>query len=435
MKKLIILITILLFAKNICAQNNSNQVLQLSNFDSLDIEIFNIDYSKMPDSISLFCTIKNKYKKYQNSTLSKNHNYGKYFQSVIEQIKNKDYIIENYKVYEYDNPEFTSSFVLDYSGSMSGDISNLVLAMNKVKEFIKKGKDNFNVVQFDHQVYNSIHLTEDTAQINNLVPFSELGGSTAFYQASFEGLTNTESSKKQKVVILFTDGQDNNSFISADDVVIKARKAGAKVYVIGYGGANIQVLSQIALQTGGKAYFPTTLNDLHDIFTEIYINMQHYYVVRYKIKVPDCNQRNVIVNFGDQNSKKLLTANRDYCLKPFRIEENRTYHFALFQKNSDKIIESYLPNIIKLADFLKNNPNKKISIYGHTDSFGNSFKQKDLSLRMAWAVKNILVKNGVDIDQLVTVDGLGFEKPMHKNDKDAEWMQQENRRVEVVFEN
>ena len=404
----------------------------------LTIEILNIDFSLLPDSIRLFCSVTDKNGlSIANLAPPYNIKNKNYWKKLVERINNENYQIKDFRVieiHEKESPGFITSFVLDYSGSMGGEIPKVEYAVKRVKKFIRIHKDKFDLVQFDQRIFNPIKKTADTSKLNNLIPYDSLGGATAFYNASYEGLSNISKSKKQKVAILFTDGQDNQSLLNAFDIITKARKINAKVFVIGYGGASQAILTQIATQTGGKAYFPNNLDELDDIFFDIYQNLNVYYVITYKLIKRKANLHNITVYFNIPTQNKLIFNSRLYYIKPIPFEEDRKFSFALFDEGSSTVSYRFYPAIINLSRYLKNNPNLKISIYGHTDSYGNEATQKDISLRRAYAVEEILINNGIDIDQIVNIDGLGFEKPIYPNDKNSEWKRYENRRVEVIFE-
>lgn len=69
----------------------------------------------------------------------------------------------------------------------------------------------------------------------------------------------------------------------------------------------------------------------------------------------------------------------------------------------------------KLYGFLKDNPNIKIELSGHTDSDGDDAHNKTLSDNRAKAVKNYLVDKGISADRITAI-GFGEEKPIVAND-------------------
>jgi outer membrane protein OmpA-like peptidoglycan-associated protein len=103
---------------------------------------------------------------------------------------------------------------------------------------------------------------------------------------------------------------------------------------------------------------------------------------------------------------------------------------VLFSVNKAQLKSGGTRNIQKLADFLKKNPQQKISIEGHTDSTGSSSLNQTLSERRANAVKAALINMGISSDR-ITTRGYGEEMPIASNDSAGS--RQMNRRVEIIL--
>lgn len=87
-------------------------------------------------------------------------------------------------------------------------------------------------------------------------------------------------------------------------------------------------------------------------------------------------------------------------------------------------------NLSRLADFLRKHPDQKVIIEGHTDSTGSAGYNMQLSQQRANSVKEMLVANGVNPDQ-ITTKGYGESFPVASNTSTAG--RQQNRRVDVVI--
>jgi outer membrane protein OmpA-like peptidoglycan-associated protein len=87
-----------------------------------------------------------------------------------------------------------------------------------------------------------------------------------------------------------------------------------------------------------------------------------------------------------------------------------------------------VPILREAATILKENPNLKVSVEGHTDAVGSDEYNLKLSLRRANAVKQFLAKEGIDEARLST-RGLGESQPVASNDTDDGRAQ--NRLVEL----
>lgn len=84
----------------------------------------------------------------------------------------------------------------------------------------------------------------------------------------------------------------------------------------------------------------------------------------------------------------------------------------------------------EVAQILKDNPDMKIAIDGHTDNVGTDEYNRTLSYNRADAVKKYFVAKDIDVSR-ITVTGYGEEQPVADNNAAAG--RQQNRRVEMKF--
>ena len=102
----------------------------------------------------------------------------------------------------------------------------------------------------------------------------------------------------------------------------------------------------------------------------------------------------------------------------------------LFQTDSATLSPTAENVVTRISDTMKQNPNLKVAVVGHTDSTGDFNYNIRLSERRAKAIVQALVKDGVAADRLAAV-GVGPLSPAATNDT-AEGRAQ-NRRVELVL--
>ncbi|WP_234981488.1 OmpA family protein [Fontimonas thermophila] len=81
----------------------------------------------------------------------------------------------------------------------------------------------------------------------------------------------------------------------------------------------------------------------------------------------------------------------------------------------------------EVAESLKNQPNVRVEIGGHTDSIGNDAYNHILSQQRAEAVRQYLISRGVSGDRLVAM-GYGEFRPVASNETPEG--REQNRRVE-----
>jgi len=101
-----------------------------------------------------------------------------------------------------------------------------------------------------------------------------------------------------------------------------------------------------------------------------------------------------------------------------------------FDVNKDVVKPESYGTLKGIADVLKENPDVRVKIVGHTDSDGADAANLDLSKRRGASVKDELVKTfGIDASRLES-DGAGETKPVAPNDTPAN--KSLNRRVEFI---
>lgn len=118
----------------------------------------------------------------------------------------------------------------------------------------------------------------------------------------------------------------------------------------------------------------------------------------------------------------------EIALQPISVNATIVLNNVFFDLNKydlkpESAVE--LDNIVKL---LKENPDIKVMISGHTDSTGREEDNKLLSARRAQAVVNYLVQNGIDARRLKS-EGFGSSQPIAPNT--TEEGRARNRRTEL----
>lgn len=103
---------------------------------------------------------------------------------------------------------------------------------------------------------------------------------------------------------------------------------------------------------------------------------------------------------------------------------------VLFDTGKASLKPGAYATVDRLAAVLKEAPDRKVMIEGHTDSVGSDEYNQGLSERRAAAVQTALLERGVRSDQITAI-GKGKNYPVATN-ADAAGRQQ-NRRVEMVF--
>ncbi len=103
---------------------------------------------------------------------------------------------------------------------------------------------------------------------------------------------------------------------------------------------------------------------------------------------------------------------------------------VLFETGRSTLLDGSMRAILKLSEFLIDNPERAVLIEGHTDDVGSLTFNLDLSLRRAVAVEEALIERGVSSSRLL-VKGYGEMYPVATNSDEGG--RQRNRRVEIII--
>lgn len=184
-----------------------------------------------------------------------------------------------------ENAGLNISLAADKSGSISfSDLEKIKRVMSDfVRQLNFRVGDRAEILSFDDIVQQMCFYTNDLTLLLNGIDNMSPGDCTAFYDAVYDGVTNSALQGGARCVVAFTDGMDNASEHSANEVVSYAISKQVPVYIIGVGGSvETQTLRSMATQTGGQYWHIDDLYDLEVIFNQVYAEQMQLYVVEYE---------------------------------------------------------------------------------------------------------------------------------------------------------
>ena len=170
------------------------------------------------------------------------------------------------------------------------NIDRLTAVKYVVSEFIKQRKDDrLGLILFGTRAYLQSPLTFDKAAISEILQNTDAGmagNSTSIGDALGMALKNikNDKDKENKAIILLSDGESNDGFLSMAQAIDMAEKEGIKVYTIGVGSEagfigsifNIKSgeldeksLKELAKRTKGNYFRATNLASLQQIYQQI----------------------------------------------------------------------------------------------------------------------------------------------------------------------
>ena len=181
--------------------------------------------------------------------------------------------------------------VIDNSGSMRDkrprvNEAALTLVQNS------NPQDEAFVVNFNDDFYLDLDkdFTNSVPELKEALERIDARGSTALYDAIIGSLDHLKKGKKEKKVLLIvTDGEDNTSRNSLEKTIREIQKTDTVIYTIGLlsqeskrSAKNAKkALTEIALASGGVAYFPENVGDVHAICEQVAHDIRHQYTLGY----------------------------------------------------------------------------------------------------------------------------------------------------------
>ena len=176
--------------------------------------------------------------------------------------------------------------LVDNSQSMSRRMDFVRLAAGRLAATLRP-QDRVVVVPFNAHVGRITGPTNDGPTIANAIAGMHAEGGTAFLDALLESVALLKGAEGRRAVILITDGYDENSTITVDEVLTSAQEAQVTIYVVGIGGmAGISLkgedmLKRVASETGGRVFFPPREPDLVAVAASVASDVHNRYLITY----------------------------------------------------------------------------------------------------------------------------------------------------------
>jgi VWFA-related protein len=170
----------------------------------------------------------------------------------------------------------------DMSDSVAGErLENLRAAGRAVLSGLAKG-DQGALVTFSHLVALGAGLTTNAGTVTTALDEAQGAGETALVDGVHAAMTLGESDAGRALLIVFSDGLDTGSWLSADAVLDNAKRSDVVAYAVAASGAgNAPFLRDLAAFTGGTLYKTESTGDLTATFVRILEEFRHRYLVSY----------------------------------------------------------------------------------------------------------------------------------------------------------
>ncbi|HLY62399.1 MAG TPA: VWA domain-containing protein [Terriglobia bacterium] len=202
-------------------------------------------------------------------------------------------------VFSHADIPVTMGIVIDDSGSMRPKRAAVNAA---ALTFVKTSnpQDQVFVVNFNDVYYLDTpgDFASNIEDLNSALNKIDSRGGTALRDAVYASLDHMKlGNRDKKVLLVITDGEDNASRYTMEELLAHAQKAGALIYTIGLLGDDedghlfkmrsgeshraAKALDSLSKTTGGEVYFPKSLEEVESTCVDIAHNIRNQYTLAY----------------------------------------------------------------------------------------------------------------------------------------------------------
>jgi Ca-activated chloride channel family protein len=207
----------------------------------------------------------------------------------------------NFAIYDDNHAQRISSFstedapvsigiIFDMSGSMADKI---LRARDSILEFMKTSnpQDEYFVIAFNDRPELIEDFTSSTEKIEERLANVKAGHRTALLDAIYYGLDKMKQAKyARKALLVISDGGDNRSRYTENEVRAEVRESGVQIYSIGIFDPDAPtmeerlgpiLLNDISNDTGGRLFKVDDVSEMGDIAAKISEELRNEYVLGY----------------------------------------------------------------------------------------------------------------------------------------------------------
>jgi Ca-activated chloride channel family protein len=222
----------------------------------------------------------------------------------------EDGVKQNVTLFSGEDAPLSLGVIFDESGSMSYKLRTSRDAATQLLTALDK-EDQAFLVEFADSAKVSVPFTRPKEDMQTALKNAQAGGQTAMLDAIDTGLIEMKKAKNaRKAIVIVSDGGDNSSHYAAAQIEGLVREADVQVYAMGVFDpvfslgstpeeiSGPRLLSEIASQTGGRAFAAAVPGDLPSVANRIAVELRNQYVLGYypKNKTRDGKYRTVKVN-------------------------------------------------------------------------------------------------------------------------------------------
>ena len=202
----------------------------------------------------------------------------------------EDGVEQPLRLFRREDVPVSMGIIVDNSGSMTNKRTRVAAA---ALEMVKQSnpEDEVFIVNFNDDTHFDQPLTNDVKKLQAALAKMEARGGTAMRDALSKSITYVKKNgkKDKKVLVVITDGNDNSSDVTLEQLVRQAQNSEVLIYSIGLlneeeaGEAKSakKALKALADASGGLDYYPKSVSDVEEITPRVAHEIRNQYILGY----------------------------------------------------------------------------------------------------------------------------------------------------------
>ena len=198
------------------------------------------------------------------------------------------------KAFKREDVPVSLGLIIDNSGSMREKRAKVAAAALGLVKASNKDDEVF-VVNFNDDAYLDLphgkDFTNDITEMEEALSHIDSRGGTAMRDAIRMSIDHVKQKghRDKKVLVVVTDGNDNSSLISLENLVKAAQQSEVLIYSVGLLSEEERrealkakrALEELATATGGETFFPKELSDVDRIAADVARDIRSQYTIEY----------------------------------------------------------------------------------------------------------------------------------------------------------
>jgi VWFA-related protein len=209
----------------------------------------------------------------------------------------EDGIRQELSLFTHENLPISLVIMIDTSASMEEKLATAQAAAVRFTKTLRP-QDLAQIVSFNDRSTTLQPFTNDLGALEAAIRKTEASGPTALHNSLYIALKDLMRDKKatelrRRAIVLLSDGEDTASLVTDDQVLDLAKKSEINIYAIRLRESRASdrereafsqaeyLMNALTRETGGRAYFPSSLSELDSVYDRIAEELRTLYSLGY----------------------------------------------------------------------------------------------------------------------------------------------------------